>query len=103
MAIFVLTLHVRKIGKCHRDAWKAHWQFPDVTRPELKVRGRPIFFLTLHVGKTGSGETEQGRTKREREATKREREVAKRGREAAKRGSIDAFADAGVHPTAGLK
>ena len=26
---------------------------PDVTRPELKVRGRPIFFPTLHVRKTG--------------------------------------------------
>ena len=25
---------------------------PDVTRPELKVRGRPFFFPTLHVRKT---------------------------------------------------
>ena len=58
--IFIPTLHVRKTGKCHRGAWKAGWQFPDVTRPELKVRGRPIFFLTLHVGKTGSCETGKG-------------------------------------------
>ncbi len=27
---------------------------PDVTRPELKVPGRPIFFLTCNVRKTGS-------------------------------------------------
>ena len=60
MAIFVLTLHVRKTRKCHRRVWKAHWQIPDVTRPELKVRERPIFFLTLHVGKTGSSETGKG-------------------------------------------
>ena len=53
MALFVLTLHVRKTGKCHRGAWKAGWQFPDVTRPELKLRGMPIFVLTLHVRKTG--------------------------------------------------
>ena len=26
--------------------------FPDVTRPELKVRGRPFFVLTLYVRKT---------------------------------------------------
>ena len=45
---------------CHRRVWKAHWQIPDVTRPELKVRERPIFFLTLHVGKTGSSETGKG-------------------------------------------
>ena len=47
------TLHVRKTGKCHREAWKAHWQIPNVTRPELKVRGRLILFPTLHVRKTG--------------------------------------------------
>ena len=53
MAIFVLTFHVRKTRMCHRGAWKAGWQFPNVTRPELKVRGRPLFVLTLHVRKTG--------------------------------------------------
>ena len=26
MAIFVLTLHVRKTGQCHRGAWKAGWR-----------------------------------------------------------------------------
>ena len=56
MAFFFLTLHVRKTKMCHRGAWKAGWQFPNVTRPELKVRGRPIFILTLHVRKTGSSE-----------------------------------------------
>ena len=30
------------------------WGFPDVTRRELNVRGRPIFVLTLHVRKTES-------------------------------------------------
>ena len=51
---FILTLHVRKTGKCHRGAWKAGWEIPDITRPELKVRGRPILFLTCNVRKTGS-------------------------------------------------
>ena len=53
---FFPTLYVRKNGKCHRGAWKACWQIPNVTRPELKVRGRLIFIPTLHVRKTGSGE-----------------------------------------------
>ena len=57
MPIFILTLHVRKTGKCHRDAWKVGWQFPDVTRPELNLRGMAFFVLTLHIGKTG-GATE---------------------------------------------
>ena len=52
---FVLTLHVRKTGKCHREAWMAGWQFPNVTRQEQNLRGRPISFLMLHVGKTGRG------------------------------------------------
>ena len=52
---FVLTLHVRKTGKCHREAWMAGWQFPIVTRQEQNLRGRPISFLMLHVGKTGRG------------------------------------------------
>ena len=60
MAFFFPTLHVRKTRKCPRGAWKAGWQFPNVTRPELKVRGRPIFILTLHVRKTGSSETGKG-------------------------------------------
>ena len=55
-----LTLHVRKTGKCHRRAWKAHWHFPNVARQELKVHRRPISFLTLHVRKTGSSETGKG-------------------------------------------
>ena len=58
--IFILTLHVGKTRMCHRGAWKAGWEFPDVTRQELKVRRMAIFFLTLHVGKTGSGETGKG-------------------------------------------
>ena len=53
MPIFFPTLNVRKTGKCHRGAWKAGWQFPDVTRQELNLRGMPIFFPTLHVRKTG--------------------------------------------------
>ena len=53
--ILLLTLHVRKTGKGRRGAWKAVGQFPDVIRPELKVRERPIFILTLHVRKTGKG------------------------------------------------
>ena len=57
---FVLTFHVRKTKMCHRGAWKAGWQFPDVTRPELNLRRMAIFFLTLHVRKTGSGETGKG-------------------------------------------
>ena len=60
MQFFILTLHVRKTRMCPRGAWKAGWQFPNVTRPELKVRGRPIFILTLHVRKTGSSETGKG-------------------------------------------
>ena len=52
---FILTLHVRKTGRCHRGAWKASWQFPNVTRQEQNLRGRPISFLMLHVGKTGRG------------------------------------------------
>ena len=36
--IFFPTLHVRKTGKCHRGAWKAGWQFPDVTRQENRKR-----------------------------------------------------------------
>ena len=42
-----------------KSTWEADFH-PDVTRPELKVRGRPIFFPTLHVRKTGSGETGKG-------------------------------------------
>ena len=57
---FVPTLHVRKTRMCHRGAWKAGWEFPDVTRPELNLRERPIFFLTLHVRKTGKDETGKG-------------------------------------------
>ena len=41
-------------------AWKAHWQFPDVTDRELKLRGRLIFILMCHIRKTGSGETGKG-------------------------------------------
>ena len=53
MAFFALTLYVRNTRKCHREACRAGWQFPDVTRPEIKVRGRPICILTLYVRKTG--------------------------------------------------
>ena len=56
MAIFFPTLHVRETGMCHRRAWKAVWQIPNVTRPELNLRGMAIFFPTLHVRKTGSSE-----------------------------------------------
>ena len=52
------TLHVRKTGKCHREAWVAGWQFPNVTRQEQNLRERPIFILTLHVRKTPETETE---------------------------------------------
>ena len=45
---------------CHRGHCKAGWEFPDVTRPGLKVRERPIIFLTLHVRKTGRDETRKG-------------------------------------------
>ena len=45
---------------CHREACRAHWVLPDVTRPELKVRGRPIFILTLHVRKTRERKTGLG-------------------------------------------
>ena len=55
MAFFVLTLHVGKTRMCHREACRAHWVFPDVTRPELKVLGMPIFFPTLYVRKTRRG------------------------------------------------
>ena len=58
--IFILTLHVGKTRMCHRGAWKAGLEFPDVTRPELNLRRMAIFFLTLHVRKTGSGETGKG-------------------------------------------
>ena len=34
MQFFILTLHVRKTRMCPRGAWKAGWEFPDVTRPE---------------------------------------------------------------------
>ena len=51
--IFILTLNVRKTGIGHRGPCKAGWQFPDVTRQELKVHRRPIFILTLNVRKTG--------------------------------------------------
>ena len=37
-------------------AWKAGWQIPNVTRPELNLRRMAIFFPTLHVRETGSGE-----------------------------------------------
>ena len=53
MPFFFPTLYVRKTRKCHRGVWKAGWQFPDVTRQELKVRGMPFFFPTLYVRKTG--------------------------------------------------
>ena len=59
--IFVPTLYVRKTTMCHRGAWKAGWEFPNVTRPEQNLRGRLIFILTLHVRKTGSGETGFGK------------------------------------------
>ena len=52
--IFILTLHVGKTGKRHRRAWKAVWQIPNVTRPELNRREMAIFFPTLHVRKTGN-------------------------------------------------
>ena len=55
MPIFFPTLYVRKTGKCLRGAWKAGWQFPDVTRQELNLRGMPFFFLTLYVRKTRRG------------------------------------------------
>ena len=65
---FFPTLYVRKTGRCPRADWKAGWQFPDVTRPELKVCGRLFFFPTLYVRKTekdktgkGSGDTGKGR------------------------------------------
>ena len=57
---FFPTLHVGKTRMCHREACRAHWVFPDVTRPELKVRGRPIFILTLHVRKTRERKTGLG-------------------------------------------
>ena len=39
--------------RCHREAYRAGLQFPDVTRPEIKVRGMALFVLTLYVRKTG--------------------------------------------------
>ena len=41
--------------RCHREAYRAGLQFPDVTRPEIKVRGMALFVLTLHVGNTRRG------------------------------------------------
>ena len=48
-----LMCHIRKTWKCHRGAWMAGWEFPNVTRQELKVRKMAIFILTSHVRKTG--------------------------------------------------
>ena len=50
--IFVLTLHVRKTGKCPRVHCMAGLEFPNVTRQEQNQRGMAFFILTLHVGKT---------------------------------------------------
>ena len=57
---FFPTLYVRKTGRCPRADWKAGWQFPDVTRPELKVCGRLFFFPTLYVRKTEKDKTGKG-------------------------------------------
>ena len=53
--ICILTLYVRKSGMCHRRAWKAYWQFPNVTRQEQNTRRMAILFLTLYVRNTRMG------------------------------------------------
>ena len=79
------TLHVRKTGKWHREAWKACWQFPDVTRPELKLHERPFLFPTLHVRKQEAAKTEKGGGERGTEAAKQGWETAKQGPEGPRR------------------
>ena len=44
------TLHVRKTGKWHREAWKACWQFPDVTRPETGSGENGDWMRKMEIG-----------------------------------------------------
>ena len=57
--IFILMCHIRKTRRANSDCEapqktrKNGRGFPNVARPELKVRGRPFFIPTLYVRKTG--------------------------------------------------